>query len=328
MVAVLTRTNAEALILGTHLQREGLPVRVQHRALDRGAAPWLAGLFGGVAGSRARIPDPAPSLATEWMSPPADLVRILRHTGLARDRDVDLDRLAAMVGSGAFPEELVARRDAPVTVSNIHRAKGLEFDTVFVVDVGRLPDQESVLEEARILYVAATRARDELLMGAALKWDGPVYGTSDGGRVKVCGWQERRRARLVEVKVCDFDEDWTPGGSAEFGLLQELLAERLDPGAPLELRLSERSKDEEWVYDLIHVGGAEETVIGRTSGAFGSIFRKEVGSNPPTRVTRLVAEIPDTARMSVAAADRVGLAEHGLHLRARGFGLGKLSWDR
>ena len=54
---------------------------------------------------------------------------------------------------------------AGVSVMTMHASKGLEFDTVIVAGVrdGVIPDPESgIEEERRLLYVACTRARDEL----------------------------------------------------------------------------------------------------------------------------------------------------------------------
>lgn len=79
-----------------------------------------------------------------------------------------------------FVAEMTARRTSQaepaiqaVTVSTIHAAKGLEWDTVFVAGVadGILPlsyatDVEAVREERRLFYVAVTRARTRL----AVSW--------------------------------------------------------------------------------------------------------------------------------------------------------------
>lgn len=54
---------------------------------------------------------------------------------------------------------------AGVSVMTMHASKGLEFNTVIVAGVrdGVIPDPESgIEEERRLLYVACTRARDEL----------------------------------------------------------------------------------------------------------------------------------------------------------------------
>ena len=60
--------------------------------------------------------------------------------------------------------------ERPVTLSTIHSAKGLEWDVVFIVALidGCLPvsyaleNEESIEEERRLLYVAATRAKRHL----------------------------------------------------------------------------------------------------------------------------------------------------------------------
>ena len=58
-----------------------------------------------------------------------------------------------------------------LVLSTIHSAKGLEWDTVFVINLaeGRFPSSQAVLpaqreEERRLLYVAATRARKQLYL--------------------------------------------------------------------------------------------------------------------------------------------------------------------
>ena len=103
-------------------------------------------------------------------------------------REPDLDAFAALAARhrsrGAFLESLAldpldlavdgvdgAHQDEPpLVLSTIHSAKGLEFDTVFLIEAldGVLPSQystqtaEDLDEERRLLYVAVTRAETEL----------------------------------------------------------------------------------------------------------------------------------------------------------------------
>ncbi len=75
--------------------------------------------------------------------------------------------LSALDADGGGPDD-----EAPLVLSTIHSAKGLEFDTVFVIHLldGFLPSQHSlgsdrdIDEEVRLFYVAVTRAERHLFL--------------------------------------------------------------------------------------------------------------------------------------------------------------------
>jgi DNA helicase-2/ATP-dependent DNA helicase PcrA len=123
----------------------------------------------------------------------------------ARDRHVALSTLLAMARSleAEQPDATVAdylaelaRRDAVeseaggdgVTLSTLHRAKGLEWDAVFLpqVEEGTLPirqsssDADALAEERRLLYVGITRARRHLV----LSWAGSRVGARGPARAR------------------------------------------------------------------------------------------------------------------------------------------------
>jgi hypothetical protein len=144
--------------------------------------------------------------------------------------------------------------------------------------------------------------------------------TKDTGRVTIR--TGKGNPRQVEVRVSDFDGDWAPASPDEFDHLQRLLIEGISPGDPMELR---RDGDDSRRYELVHLGADAETIVGRSGEAFEEFLGRHV-RGVPARITGIVAEIPDTAAMSIPTAERVGRLPHGLHLRARAFGLGKLDW--
>lgn len=101
-----------------------------------------------------------------------------------------VDQLVARASAGAdAPTE-----DGAVTLATLHRAKGLEFDAVFLVSLeeGLLPishardDDAAIEEERRLLYVGVTRARRHLW----LSWSRSRTGRT--GRA-----QTRRPSRLL-----------------------------------------------------------------------------------------------------------------------------------
>ncbi len=94
--------------------------------------------------------------------------------------EITLEPPQASVGDIAAPEG----EEETLTLSTIHSAKGLEWKAVFILWVldGKLPlsraaeDGEEMEEERRLLYVAATRAKDLLVMTYPVN----IYERSDG----------------------------------------------------------------------------------------------------------------------------------------------------
>jgi DNA helicase-2/ATP-dependent DNA helicase PcrA len=83
-----------------------------------------------------------------------------------------------------------------LVLSTVHSAKGMEWDTVYVLNVvdGSFPNEfaakpEQVDEERRLLYVAMTRARNELQLIQPLKF--PLTQQSPRGDAHVYGGRSR-----------------------------------------------------------------------------------------------------------------------------------------
>jgi DNA helicase-2/ATP-dependent DNA helicase PcrA len=87
-----------------------------------------------------------------------------------------LSQLALMTNLEAENDRPAPVDDERIRLSTIHQAKGLEFDVVFVIMLceGLFPSQRSLEsrdgleEERRLMYVAVTRARDELYLSYPL----------------------------------------------------------------------------------------------------------------------------------------------------------------
>jgi DNA helicase-2/ATP-dependent DNA helicase PcrA len=145
-------------------------------------------------------------MAREWYKPHFERIYEHFHTRLG-----DLDQLELLSGQYPSRERFLSEltldppnatsdlAGAPVldedylTLSTIHSAKGMEWDTVFLLNVvdGSFPSEfatgkaELIEEERRLLYVALTRAQNDLILVAPLKFhltsqsrqgDAHVYG--------------------------------------------------------------------------------------------------------------------------------------------------------
>jgi DNA helicase-2/ATP-dependent DNA helicase PcrA len=225
--AVLARTRAQLVILEEALARAGVPCRI------RGAASFLARpevvsalddlrrLPRGtpLAVARADLPTPddtpapagstSPGSAADRNASLRELSRMMAEQ-LAHDPVVTADAFAGWLGASLRSDEPDVGAEA-VTLSTFHAAKGLEWPVVFLtgleqglVPVARADTPEARAEERRLLYVAVTRASDELH----------------------CSWAERRRfgtssvARspspwlaTVEAAVAALHESLDPAGT-------------------------------------------------------------------------------------------------------------------
>ena len=110
--------------------------------------------------------------------------------------------------------------ERPITVSTIHSAKGLEWNTVFILSVvdGYIPsfqslnDPKGIEEERRLLYVALTRAKKRLyVLKPHIEMNyGGAYRYSGMGFSKVSRFLEEPMLRkLTETQVISDGQDAT-----------------------------------------------------------------------------------------------------------------------
>ena len=213
-IAVLFRINAQSEVYENALSAVGVPYvlrggeRFFERPEVREAVLLLRGAAAGGTDPGALVPTVRDVLAsTGWVEhrpPPGGAARD-RWQSLAALVDLAVDLVAEdpTMDLGGFVSHLAARADAQhaptvqgVTLASMHAAKGLEWDAVFVVGLvdGVLPISQSlsrpeaVEEERRLLYVAATRAREQL----TLSWS---LARNPGGR------RSRPRSRFLDGLV-------------------------------------------------------------------------------------------------------------------------------
>jgi DNA helicase-2/ATP-dependent DNA helicase PcrA len=161
-------------------------------------------------------------LVREWYKPHFERIYEEAHARLS-----DLDQLELLSGQYPSRERFITELtlDPPqatsdhagtpvldedyLVLSTVHSAKGLEWDSVYVLNVvdGSFPSEfatgkaELIEEERRLLYVAMTRARNDLTLVIPLKF--PVTAQPRRGDAHVYG--ARSRFLSEKVRKC-FDE--------------------------------------------------------------------------------------------------------------------------
>lgn len=117
-----------------------------------------------------------------------------------------LTQLALLTNVEAEDEQPATADDERLRLSTIHQAKGLEFDVVFVIMLcdGLFPSERSLEtdegeeEERRLMYVAITRARNELYLSY------PLMRAGYGGR----GDMLQQPSRFLEEIPAQLVEEW------------------------------------------------------------------------------------------------------------------------
>jgi DNA helicase-2/ATP-dependent DNA helicase PcrA len=189
-------------------------------------------------------------LVREWYKPHLERIYESVHTRIG-----DLDQLELLSGQFTTRERFITELtlDPPeaasdlagkpnldedfLVLSTIHSAKGMEWDTVYLLNVvdGSFPSEfatrkpELIEEERRLLYVAMTRARNELMLYSPLKFqitsqpkssDGHVYGG---------------RSRFMTDKVMkNFDATVVHGANADEVALGDAGSSAVDVNARLK----------------------------------------------------------------------------------------------
>jgi DNA helicase II / ATP-dependent DNA helicase PcrA len=183
-------------------------------------------------------------LVRDWYKPHFERIYEQAHARLG-----DLDQLELLSGQYPSRERFITELtlDPPqatsdqagvpvldedyLVLSTVHSAKGMEWDTVYVMNVvdGSFPSEfatgkpELIEEERRLLYVAMTRARNELTLLAPLRFS--VTQQARQGDSHVYG--ARSRFLTDKVRKC-FDEASFQGSSLGSGTLEDSAQSAID----------------------------------------------------------------------------------------------------
>lgn len=332
--AILTHTNAEALLASRELHRLDVPHRLQRSAQDHVVPAWVAGLFRHSSFGPVSYDDIAASLELSGIATRDAWSLVKRMDGRSREDTLNLMTVRDRLAQAAVPDELTVQSGSEIVVSTVHRAKGLEFDQVVVASPRETPDDPiAVAEGARALYVAMTRSRDLLLHVRQ------VHALSQGwtrkhktGRCVEYGYRRGGPPRHIGLEVQGNDVDrmrpaGTDGFSGDARELQEYLAERVSHGTPVSLvRMDNVSPSRPPRYAVRH--GAVD--IGVTSEQFSLALKAVLGSPPhwPIRIDDVRVDCVETVVGSQGAGENAGLGPSGVWLRPRIEGLGRLVWTQ
>ena len=277
-LGILTRTNGQALQISAWLQNADVPHSL-HRGLGSPTlGNWIASIFYNyendsidestfIAKHLALFPEVDYETAkNRWIS----LLSTQRDE--ARNRYEVSDLLKGLLRNAKDPVlyESGAGEKYAITVSNIHRAKGKEFDSVIVIDdvieAMASPETEDILEH-KVCYVALTRPKKRIERAGISQKDKMIYITRNEDQSKRCSKAGGYGKRYISHFEVGSDTDIEMRSFAVDGILQQYIQNNVKVGMRLKLiKCPEETK--KYVAYRIVLEDNENMILGYTSESF------------------------------------------------------------
>ncbi|WP_143111479.1 UvrD-helicase domain-containing protein [Arthrobacter sp. ov118] len=277
--ALLCSTNYEVLIASELLWENGYPHLIRRKAQDMSVAPWVHQVFKDLE-DRTYDADAIKSrlhhllgeaAADRWLA-----LKTAEGNFSAYD-SLDVPQLSQRLRSRSVPLTLTVADVAPLIVSTVHRAKGLEFTNVLYLqpEFGS-PAAEQNAATLKQKYVALSRAREEIV---STKLPKKILKHADGSKGR---WLEKAygkygqytaRMEFLNSDIDDVSPYYAGDGDAQAvqdGLvLGDLLGEVVSGRIESQPEVGEIPR-----YELTASDGRR---LGRTSQSFAYALKKNFG---------------------------------------------------
>jgi len=199
--------------------------------------------------------------------------------GEARNRYEVADLLKGLLRNAREPMLFESGTGAKpaITVSNIHRAKGKEFDSVIVIDdvieAMADPDTEDLLEH-KVCYVALTRPKKKVERAEISKKDKQIYITRNDDQSKRCAKAGGFKRYISHFEVGS-DTDLDLRSLAADSKLQQYIQKNIHSGMRLKLIKCPEGTKPYVVYRIV-LEDNEKIVLGYTSKSFAHELEKAI----------------------------------------------------
>ena len=332
-VGILCNYNFQVLRISQRLAQKGVFHHYQRSAIDRSVPGWVGRLLR-TCDSTSLGKRHFNELATKHSDVPENAWALLKRFDPAGNHDrIDVSKVQERIRVGDIPADFSSPLDAPIVVSTIHRAKGLEFDRVVLYEpcVPLDAEPEFVPERTRKLYVALTRARQQYgYLSKSIREHAYQQGNPDDVWVVQGFAKHRWYVKELEVRG---SHAWKQDPAGAFGFhgnaieTQEYIEREVEPFDPLLLcRIQVDLGEGPRMYYVIEHNGRRVGVVDIGWIIWG-LSRPKFEHNWPSVIENILVESVDTVAGTSAAGTRAGLGSSGIWLRVRPYGLGKLIWS-
>lgn len=269
-VGILTRKNGEALQISTWFRNENIPHIIQRPISDNYLAGWIGRVFrtyNNEIMTRKSFEETFemlyPNSSSEKMG---GYWEALESTQTEKKDYYEISALLRGVLTNSKDSRLFAgenRKDSQIVISNIHRAKGKEFDSVIVLDdlLNTAANENSKdINEHKVAYVALTRPRKNIFKANPTK----MYIYTDKQSHRRCyqaGFAPKGRNKPLSHIEIGYSDDIDPRFFAKDQKIQNIIS-NIVLGSRVILKLNRT----ELVYNIV----LEEnnSIFGITSPVF------------------------------------------------------------
>ena len=302
---ILTRSRRGLFTAAEHMRAVGRSFRLRLPDRPPRVEAWIGALLGGLPSATRMSQNDFRSIF-EALSPAPwrkldECWEIMLDLDASGRKDISVGNIAE--GLADPPLELLSDHEGSSgpLLSTIHAIKGREAERVMLL-LARAPygDQVNWAEEARTLYVGATRASTELRTG----WINPrkFYTTGEPERF----WAARPDHRLMEIGLEGDLVDWAEFVRSSHVVNEANLISSIWRAANEEPRAAAYPDADGRL--VLRIGGHDGTAIGFLSDSFVDLMQSLCMAEPESALPEVVAGIPVVGATTVVVPGRPGEA--------------------
>lgn len=268
-LCLLCRNNGQVLRLSSNLRKRGINHVINAYENNMNYAGWIGAVFFGYGKATISYDEFCDRFETLPIQLNCDLAweKLQNIVGTENNRLVIRDIHQNIIRSRVDDPVLRNNESGNIIVSNIHRAKGREYQSVIVENAfinSLTGNKKKEISEYKTLYVAVTRPKSRLFAASMIRNDMRLYTIFATGRKR---WliQIGSELKFIEVRGnTDIDiASFVKGNAKE---IQKYITNEIQVGD--EIKLVKSKATENLFYSIVHISDKGENKIGVSTSAF------------------------------------------------------------
>lgn len=335
-IAILCRSNGQAELISNNLHRKG----IDHLLLRQNQRKilyhrWIADMFWDFSNDYIKKEDFIQRYyirVKENLTEAEKYFQILRDFTIGDENNqlpgIEKTKLLKALRISIDPsKELLVNSNINLTVSTIHKAKGKEFDIVYLVDF-LLDENCETTEEARVAYVAVTRSKENLHLLTSNVANG-CFDKSKSQRTFAKNFKAQKYPFCSKIALgydCDLNTNsFLTSSLSKSVFIQEYIATKVNVHDPITLKLDDN------MYKVIHSEYEEDVVLGELTQSvveqiLECVLIKKDSNLPPFLHSLYISNIVTCYQDNISSNMPSQFKESAIWLGIEISGFAKINW--